>query len=164
MTLCENDELEPKTPGCSVHTSNCFHFRTFLPASLKIHKRSCTAEKPMIKPERDASYVAKVEAKVNYPKFNKKDRKTTPVTAGSRPGDGSKGGGGGGGGDGVQLPDIRRLSQTMPKVYPTESDEPSIDLLVDILHNNAVFDAAENRRELEQIITRFIAEKTGGGS
>jgi hypothetical protein len=48
----------------------------------------------------------------------------------------------------------------MTKVYPTGSEEPSIELLVDILHNNTVFDAAENRRELEQIITKFIAEKT----
>jgi hypothetical protein len=141
--------------------------RTFLPASLKVHKRSCTADKPMIRQERDASYVAKAEAKVNYPKFNKKDKKTAPpVAADSRQGD--EGSSGDGGGGGVQLPQIRRLSRTMPKVYPPESDEPSIDLLVDILHNNAVFDAAENRRELELIITRFIAEKTapggGGGS
>ncbi len=121
----------------------------------------------MIRQERDASYVAKAEAKVNYPKFNKKDKKTAPpVAADSRQGD--EGSSGDGGGGGVQLPQIRRLSRTMPKVYPPESDEPSIDLLVDILHNNAVFDAAENRRELELIITRFIAEKTapggGGGS
>jgi hypothetical protein len=122
----------------------------------------------MIRQERDASYVAKAEAKVNYPKFNKKDKKTAPpVTAATESRQGDEGSGDGGGG-GVQLPQIRRLSRTMPKVYPPESDEPSIDLLVDILHNNAVFDAAENRRELELIITRFIAEKTapggGGGS
>ncbi len=124
----------------------------------------------MVRQERDASYVAKAEAKVNYPKFNKKDKKTAPAAAtaaaDSRQGDDGSGDGGGGGG--VQLPQIRRLSRTMPKVYPPESDEPSIDLLVDILHNNAVFDAAENRRELELIITKFIAEKTaaggGGGS
>ncbi len=141
-----------------------FACRTFLPASLKVHKRSCTADKPMVRQERDASYVAKAEAKVNYPKFNKKEKKTAPPVADSRQGDDSSGDGG----SGVQLPQIRRLSRTMPKVYPPESDEPSIDLLVDILHNNAVFDAAENRRELELIITKFIAEKTaaggGGGS
>jgi hypothetical protein len=121
----------------------------------------------MVRQERDASYVAKAEAKVNYPKFNKKDKKIAPAVvtaADSRQGD--EGSSGDGGGGGVQLPQIRRLSRTMPKVYPPESDEPSIDLLVDILHNNAVFDAAENRRELELIITKFIAEKTaaGGGS
>jgi hypothetical protein len=118
----------------------------------------------MVRQERDASYVAKAEAKVNYPKFNKKDKKTAPVAAtatDSRQGD--EGSSGDGGGGGVQLPQIRRLSRTMPKVYPPESDEPSIDLLVDILHNNAVFDAAENRRELELILTRFIAEKTAAG-
>jgi hypothetical protein len=115
----------------------------------------------MVRQERDASYVAKAEAKVNYPKFNKKDKKTAPAAAAdSRQGDEGSGDGGGGG---VQLPQIRRLSRTMPKVYTPESDEPSIDLLVDILHNNAVFDAAENRRELELIITKFIAEKTAAG-
>jgi hypothetical protein len=116
----------------------------------------------MLKQERDASYVAKAEAKVNYPKL-KKDKKTASA-AGTRPGDGRDSQGGAeeaaSGGGSVQLPDIRRLSVTMTKVYPTGSEEPSIELLVDILHNNTVFDAAENRRELEQIITKFIAEKT----
>ena len=121
----------------------------------------------MVRQDKEASYAAKAESKVNYPKLKSKDKKAAQSAAAGGTGrGGGKGIGDGGtsrggdGGESLQLPDIRRLSATMPKVYPTDSDEPSIELLVDILHNNTVFDAAENRRELEKILTRFIAEKT----
>ena len=110
----------------------------------------------MVRQDKEASYAAKAEAKVSYPKLKTKDKHS--ASAGSGPARG--GGSGSGGGEPLQLPDIRRLSETMPKVYSPDSEEPSIELLVDILHNNTVFDAAENRRELERILTRFIAEKT----
>ena len=117
----------------------------------------------MVRQDKEASYAAKAESKVNYPKLKSKDKKAAQSAAAGGTGRGG-GKGVGDGGESLQLPDIRRLSATMPKVYPTDSDEPSIELLVDILHNNTVFDAAENRRELEKILTRFIAEKTAENS
>ena len=54
-------------------------FRTFLPSSLKIHQKSCTADKPMVKQAKESSYASKAEAKVNYPKLKRDKRNKSEV-------------------------------------------------------------------------------------
>ena len=121
----------------------------------------------MSRPAKDQSYTSKQEAKVTYPKLRNRKRSEAinheaeqmPPLESRQTGrsDHSKSPTSSSGGDEVN----NSLSRTFSKVDVAKGDEPSRELLADIILNNSVFLSHTNRMQFETILTKFIAEKSG---
>ena len=105
--------------------------RTFLPPSLKIHQRSCTADSPMVKAPKEESYANKQKAMVNYPKLkSQKSRQDKGKVE-------EKG------------EEEEKFQLSRPKTYTVE---PSVEDLALAITSARELEDAEARRELMAVI------------
>ena len=111
-------------------------FRTFLPPSLKIHKKSCTEEKPMVKPPREESYASKQKAMVNYPKLKSQQRNNN-----NKVGEEKK---------------EEKFQLERPTTYTVE---PSVDDLKLVISSAKELESPRARTELMSVIQKFLDGK-----
>ena len=109
--------------------------RTFLPPSLKIHKRSCTEEKPMVKPPREESYASKQKAMVNYPKLKSQQRNNNKVEEEKKE---------------------EKFQLERPTTYTVE---PSVDDLKLVISSAKELESPKARTELMSVIQKFLDGK-----
>ena len=116
--------------------TNLYFCRTFLPPSLKVHKRSCTEEKPMVKPPREESYASKQKAMVNYPKLKSQQRNTKAAEETKK--------------------EEEKFQLERPTTYTVE---PSVDDLKLVISSAKELESPKARMELMSVIQKFLEGK-----
>ena len=121
-------------------------FRTFFPNKLAKHQKSCTQEKPMSNPNKVKGVASKLESLVSYPELKK--RKVRKKEA--------------------EIPDSDennscncQMEDTNCLVKDLQSDIPTLQDFLDVIHDNDVLQDSEMSKQLLFLMNYFIKMKRG---